>query len=150
MVDSHAIDLNSERKKPRLIYLGNVPRPYGINESDTWGMDHYMAAVLANGLRMLVAYGNAVRDVDEYERIASLLEFYSEDYGKALSENIDWSNDPDDTFDDLIEWLNAEDRSKWPGMNEYCEKSSIIDEIKEVYIREALDWLRDHWGELWD
>lgn len=145
------VNTSAERKSPnRLIYLGSQPRPYGINEHDTWGMDHHMAAVMANGLRMLVAYGHLYRDEDEYERIASKLEFYAEDYNDALCENIDWSNDP--THGQIV----TDENGIWqsprgePGFDEYCTKSAQIDYWRTVYMTEALQWLSAHWGELWD
>lgn len=151
MSDSHAVDLSKKRSRPsRLIYLDNVARPYGINEQDIWNMDGHMAAVFANGLRMLAAYGHAVIDKDEYELIASKFEFYAMDHGSVLHENIDWSNDPDQDTEDLLDWVNANDRSRWPGMNEYAEKSDAIDIMKQVYIQEALEWIAKHWRELWD
>lgn len=145
---SQAIELGRVRRQPnRLIYLDNVPRPYGINEADTWSLDSHLAAVMANGLRMLVAYGHCVRDEAEYERIASKLEFYATD-DSALHAAIDWSNDAED--DDLLSWLNADDRSAWPGMNEYAEKSAQIEYWQRQYMSEALAWLTANWGELWD
>jgi hypothetical protein len=153
VMNIHAIDFNISRRVPeRLVYLGNHARPYGVNEPDTWAMDHYFAAAIANGLRMLVAYGNAVRDVEEYERIASYLEFYASCPSDALFEHIDFSQDKDEDNDeaDLLEWVNADDRSAWPGMNEYCDKSAQIDEIRFEYQRRAFEWLTQHWGELWD
>lgn len=154
MTDVQAIKENwEERRKPtNLIYLGNVARPYGVNEQDTWAMDAYFALAMANGLRMLVAYGHCTRDEDEYERIASYLEFYGNCPADALFEYIDFSHDKDENeeAEDLLEWVNASDRSAWPGMNEYADKAHLIDEIRFEYMRRAMTWLTEHWGELWD
>lgn len=150
MNDIKAVNMDSNRLMPnRLIYLGNQPRPYGINERDTWNMDGHLAAVMANGLRMLIAYGHCVRDQQEYERIASKLEFYAAD-DSALFDAIDWSNDPEETIDDLLDWVNAENRSAWPSMNEYAVKAAQIEYWQRQYMSEALIWLAAHWGELWD
>jgi hypothetical protein len=140
------IDFARVRKPPtRLIYLGNVSRPYGIAETDTWNMNSHLAAVMSNGLRMLIAYGVGVRDEKEYERIAQKLEFYATDTS-VLHSYIDWSQDPDrDIGDD--NWLDTSDQ---PGFKEYCEKSEQIEYWQRHYMSEALDWLKVHWGELWD
>lgn len=145
---AQAIEIGRARRQPnRLMYLGNVPRPYGINETDVWNLDGHLAAVMANGLRMLVAYGHCVRDEAEYERIASKLEFYATN-DSALFEAIDWSNDAED--DSFLGWVNANDRSAWPGMNEYSAKSAQIEYWQRQYMFEALEWLAKYWGELWD
>lgn len=138
-MDIHAVDLDKTPRAPeRLIYVGNYPRPYGINEQDTWNMRSYVAAVLANGLRMIMAYGHHVIDESAYDRIAGLLEFYATDHGDVLYEHIDWSRD------NLDLWEGQ------PGFDEYFEKSVLMDTIKEDYIEESLAWLAEHWGELWD
>jgi hypothetical protein len=148
MSDIAFIKDDFSRKVPKLMYLGSEPRPYGINERDMFNMDGHLAAVLANGLRMLIAYGHHVIDEEEYERIASKLEFYADDYNSALHSAIDWSSDKPER--DMLEWVNSDDRSPWPGMNEYSQKSAQIDYWRYEYMREAMDWLKEYWGELWD
>ena len=151
MTDVHGIDLNKKRQTPKLIYLGSEPRPYGINEQDTWGMNHYVAAVLANGLRMLVAYGNAVRDDDTYELMAAKLEFYATDAGGIIGQHIDWSQDPQ--FDDVGEGIEAYlrgNKEDWPAQTEYNEKVLLAEEVQRQYAREAMEWVTENFGELWD
>lgn len=151
MSDVHALDLDREPRKPeRLIYLGNTPRPYGVNEPDLYAADIHLAAVLANSLRMLSAMSHAVIDHDEYERIASKLEFYAIEPERALYENIDWSNDP--THGQIV----TDENGVWqspagePGFDEYYAKSQQIKHWQKQYMKEALAWLSEHWGELWD
>lgn len=144
------INMDHNRTIPnRLIYLGSEPRPYGINEYDTWNMGGHLAAVMANGLRMLVAYGHLYRDEESYERIASKLEFYATDYASALYENIDWSNDDDNELltDENGYWISPAGQ---PGFDEYCKKSTQIEYWQRHYMVEALDWLKVNWGGLWD
>jgi hypothetical protein len=149
-VHMQQVNMDRKRKTPnRLIYLGNESRPYGINERDTWNMSTYMAAIMANGLRMINAYGHLCRDEEEYERIASKLEFYSIDYNKELHDNIDWSNDDQDLLqvDENGYWISPEEQ---PGFDEYCKKSEQIEYWQRMYMLEGLNWLSEHWGELWD
>jgi hypothetical protein len=149
-VIAQQVNLNRERKVPnRLIYLDNEPRPYGLNERDTWNMSSHMAAVMANGLRMLVAYGHLYRDEEQYELIASKLEFYATDCNSVLYDNIDWSNDDEDFIqvDENGYWISPAGQ---PGFDEYCIKSEQIEYWQRVYMTEALQWLSEHWGELWD
>jgi hypothetical protein len=141
---------DDDRKEPKLIYLGNTARPWGINEADTWWMDGHMAAVLANGLRMLVAYGHCVRDEEQYEYIASKLEFYACDPEITLYDYIDWSKDENHgemLTDEKGIWISPKGQ---PGFDEYCEKAEVIKEIQIAGMKEALAWLADHWAELWD
>ena len=151
MTDVQAIKENwGERRKPeRLIYLGNHARPYGVSEPDTWGMDTYFAAAIANGLRMLVAYGHCVRDEAEYERIAGYLEFYGNCPEDALFRNIDWSRDDENIplTDENGYWISPAGQ---PGFDEYCEKSAVIDEVRLQYMKKTMTLVGDHWGDLWD
>lgn len=147
MTDVKAVNMEWERKRPnRLMYLSNRPRPYGVDEYDTWNLDGHLAATMANGLRMLVAYGHTLIDEDEYERIASKLEFYAIDSASALFEQINWDADKPSEIGEG-DWLSTNGR---PGFAEYCEKSAQIGYWQREYMNEALDWLKVHWGELWD
>jgi hypothetical protein len=136
---------DGERKPAKLIYLGNYPRPYGVNEQDTWALDSHLANVMANGLRMLMSYGRHCWP-EEMEMIAAKLEFYAAESAEVCLDYIDFSNDEERDLEDP-KWLDFDGQ---PGFKEYCEKSRIIDEMRMVYMREALDWLKEHWGSLWD
>jgi hypothetical protein len=147
MSDIKPMKTEWRRKLPhRLIYLGNHSRPYGVAERDTFNFDSYLAKVIANGLRMLVAYGHTEIDEEEYERIASKLEFYAMDTDSVIHEHLDWDNDRPGMIGEK-DWLSTQGR---PAFAEYCDKSAQVNDWKNVYIDEALVWLRNHWGELWD
>jgi hypothetical protein len=136
---------DGERHVPKLIHLGDEPRPYGVTEQDTWNLDHYLANVMANGLRMLMSSSTHCWP-QEMETIASKLEFYASNPAETCLEYIDFSKDEHRDFDDE-KWLDFDGQ---PGFQEYCEKSRIIDEMRIVYLNEALDWLKDNWSGLWD
>lgn len=147
MTDIKEINLQWERKEPnRLIYLGSQPRPYGINEGDMFNMDTHLAAVMANGLRMLIAYGHTYIDENQYELIASKLELYATETDSTISQHLDWDNDRNYEIGEG-DWLSTSGR---PAFTEYCEKTAQVEYWKRKYMDEALAWLKDHWGELWD
>ena len=147
MTDIKKINMSWQRKRPeRLIYLGSRPRPYGVNEGDTYNLDSHLAAVMANSLRMLIAYGHTEIDEEEYEHIARKLELYATDTDSVIQKYLDWDGDKESVVGEEG-WLSTSGR---PAFVEYCAKSVQVDYWKRVYMLEALDWLKDHWGELWD
>lgn len=148
-------DFSSERNPAKLIeipgdsYAVEHRGRYGVTTSDTWNLDSYLARVLANAIRMFAATTHGLEDQNELELIACYFEFYSTEIHDVLHAAIDWSQDKKDT-DDLLEWINAEDRSAWPGMNEFSEKSETVEYWQHQYGQEAMNWVARHWMELWD
>lgn len=145
------VDLNPEEREPaKLIALDEagkeVARPFGVTIADTYNLDTYLAIVIANSLRLLAATTNTARDLSELELIAGKLEFYGNEPESAVRDNIDFSKDVGRDLEDP-NWLSFHGA---PGFEEYCHKSQIVDKIQQVYIREALDWLKDNWSSLWD
>jgi hypothetical protein len=67
----------------------------------------------------------------------------------VLHANIDWSEDDENLplVDENNRWISPQGQ---PGFDEYYAKSQQIDYWRQLYMREALDWLKEHWFELWD
>jgi hypothetical protein len=124
-------------------------KQYGVNVSDTFNLDSYLAVVIANGLRLLAANSHCKQDLEGLEAAAMKLEFYASDPADVIHDNIDWSQDPDDD-DDFLAWVNAEDQTAWPAMNEYRDKVQTAEEVQDRFAREALEWVATNFGTLWD
>lgn len=136
---------------------------YGVSSADTWCLSNYLAKIISNGLRLLITelHGwpgpNLIPGVETFEdwqakleEIAMKLEFYSTDTDTVIFDHIDWSKDEAIDGKDLLDWLHAEDKSPWPGQNEYCEKTDIVEEVQYRFRREAFEWLTEYWDALWD
>lgn len=130
-------------------YLGSKSRPYGLHPTDIWGLDTYLAATIVNGLRMLMSEGHHYYD-PAMELVADKIDFYLMDVHETIDEHIDFSNDRPDTFEedgDVENWLSLEGR---PGHQESYDKWRVVEDMQRIYMREALQWLSENWGTLWD
>ncbi len=139
---------NKDRHNER-VYLGGKSRPYGLHPTDIFNLDYYLAATILNGLRMIMSEGHHYYDA-EMETVAAKLEFYIGDFDSVIDEHIDFSQDrpyAEDFTEDISDWLSHDGR---PGQKESYDKWLIVDQMRLVYIKEAMEWLGANWGTLWD
>lgn len=120
---------------------------YGVHKYDTYNLSTYLPKVIANALRILISESHGGLDLEAAELCAAKLEFYATEASDVVFDNIDWSKDSED---DILEYINSTDRSRWPGQEEYSIKTDQIEYWQDQYLQEALDWLAKHWGHLWD
>lgn len=153
MVHSRMIDFDRDRPAPKLIPIDKpgenqylVYRQFGVVPNDIVCLHDYLAIVIANSLRTLIAHTHLAHDDEALERVACYLEFASIDVHEPIYENVDWSNDREFVFGDP-DWLSFEGR---PGFEEYAQKTDIAEYWQQEYARQALVWLSENWFGLWD
>lgn len=137
---------------------------YGLHYTDTWSLDHYLAIVISNSLKMLAEHSISFPGVEPFEDpddwVSALL-YHSESFklyaerGKFETEShgdYEWpEHDWDDYFreeDGHTYWNLPEDEEE--PMRLWSEKCRENEVVTKERIDESLDFLKEWWEALWD
>ncbi len=130
-------NLLGSKKRLRKIRKQRFER--GFADHDAWSGSSYLAFVTAGIMRWIVAEGYGV----------------SPRYGDLLEDGtVDWST----PVDRLVERRDAEyahiadifERYSIGDIWERPEDAADFNGVTQEELREALDWFRDHFNDLWD